>query len=463
MGATRRLTGALAATALLAAGCGGTTGQPGSGASTIVPASSPAYIAIDSNADSSQWRTIDELASKFPDKQKAVDSIEQDLVKNGADWERDVKPALGDELDFAWLDLANNGKDVVGLTRPKSPAKFKALVGKAGDKVFYDTFKGWAVIAPTQKLIDRFERESSTAASMLADDKSFNGSMKRLGDDALLRAFVDGKSVMELAHRAGGAQLEPYLHKLGTLDWIAARLAATSEGIGFDTIVHGTPGSLFKGSAGSMLGTVPGDALVYLSFHGAKGMFHGLQQSPQLRRFAQPVRQLGRILEGENVIYARPGAKLPEVTLVSTPTALGTPILDRLVKKVAGAPPQALDVGGTRVHALASSGLGLYYADVNGRFVVSDQPQGVGAAAAPGTSLSESPEFRQAKDASGMPDRIWSALYVNIHASVPYVERLAQKHIPAGIARNIEPLRSAVEYAASHTHEVQVTVFLRIK
>src|SRR5207248_3286126 len=38
----RWLTGVLAATALLAAGCGGTTTQIGSGASSIVPASAPA-------------------------------------------------------------------------------------------------------------------------------------------------------------------------------------------------------------------------------------------------------------------------------------------------------------------------------------------------------------------------------------------------------------------------------------
>ena len=474
MGATRRLTGILAATALLAAGCGGTTGQPGSGASTIVPASAPAFIAIDSNTDSSQWRTIDELASKFPDKQKAVDSIKQDLVKNGADWQRDVRPALGDELDFAWLDFEHNGEDVVGLTQPKSRAKFKALLAKAGEKVFYDTFKGWAVIAPTQKLIDRFEQESSTATSVLADDKAFRDSMKRLGNDAVLRAYVNGKPLMQLARRAGGGQLEPYLDRLGTLDWMAARLAANSEGIGLDTIVHGTPGSLFKGSAGSgafgakMLGTVPGDALVYLSFHGAKGMFNGLQQNPalnapQLRRLAQPLQQFGRLLVGENAVYARPGPNIPEVTLVATPGTLGTPIVDRMVSRLAGAPPRALNVGATRVHALASGGMGIYYADVNGRFVVSDQPRGISAAAGSGKPLSESPEFRQAKEASGMPDRTWSALYVNIHASVPYVERLAQRHIPAGIARNIKPLRSAVEYAASHTHEVQVTFFLRIK
>ena len=481
MGALRRLTGVLAATTLLAAGCGGTTAQIGSGASSIVPASAPAFIAIDSNAASSQWRTIDDLASKFPDKQKAVDSIEQDLAKDGVDWAKDVKPALGDELDLVWLDFANDGRNVVGLTRPQSQSKFKALVDKAnkaaskpGDKVFYDTFKGWAVIAPAKKTIDRFERQSLDATSALADEKSFSDSMNRLGSDAVLRAYVNGKSLLRLARTYGGARVRPYIDKVGKLDWIAARVAASPEGIGFDTIVHGTPGSLFKGASSSgafgpkLLGAVPVDALVYLSFHGSKGMFDGLQQNPalntpQLRQFAQPLQQLGRILEGENAIYVRPGAKLPEVTLVSTPGTLGTPIVDRIVKKLSGSSPEAATVDGTRVHALAASGAGLYYADVNGKFVASDQLQGIRSAKGSRKSLSDSSEFQQAKDASGMPDKTWSALYVDIHATVPYAEKLAQSHIPAEIARNIKPLRSAVEYAASHTHELQISFFLRIK
>ena len=38
-----------------------------------------------------------------------------------------------------------------------------------------------------------------------------------------------------------------------------------------------------------------------------------------------------------------------------------------------------------------------------------------------------------------------------------------EQHIPAEISRNLKPLRSAVEYAVSHTHELQVSFFLRIK
>jgi hypothetical protein len=476
---TRLLTGLLAAGALVAAGCGGTAAQPHAGASSIVPASAAAFMAIDSDVSSAQWQTIDRLASKFPDKQKALDSIKQDLAKENVDWVKDVEPALGAELDFVWLDFDGNGRHLVGLTRPQDQDKFKALVEKANksadkpaDKVFYDAFKGWAVVSPEQPTIDRFEQESESATTTLAEDTAFTQAMGRLGQDAVLRAFVNGNSVMELARKRGGAQMQSYIDKVGTLDWAALRFSATSAGLGLDTIVHGTPGSLLKGSPSfspKLLGTIPADALLSISFKGSKNMFGSLKQNPvfstpQFRRFGQPLQALGRILEGENALYARPSAgRIPEVTLVSTPKIDGTAVLDRMVSRFAGAPPQARTVDGTAVHALASNGIGIYYANVDGKLVVTDQPGGIRSVKHPGKSLSESEDFKNAKVAAGAPDKTWGLLYVNISSSVPYVEKLAGSRIPAEIARNLKPLRSAVEYAASHTHELQVTFFLRIK
>jgi len=134
-----------------------------------------------------------------------------------------------------------------------------------------------------------------------------------------------------------------------------------------------------------------------------------------------------------------------------------------MVKRLAGGSPQARAVAGTPVHALASNGVGLYYADVNGKFVVTDQPSGIRGLTRSGKSLSESKEFQETRTAAGAPRKTWGMVYVNISASVPFGEKLAQRHIPAEIARNIKPLRSAVEYAASHTHEFQLTFFLRIR
>jgi hypothetical protein len=488
----RWLTGVLAATALLAAGCGGTTAQVGAGASTIVPASAPAFIAVDTNSDSSQWRTINSLAGKFPDKQKGVDSIKSDLRKEGkVDWEKDVKPALGDEFDFVWLDFENDGQNFVGLIQPKNESKFKQLVAKANaaaetpdDHVVSDEFRGWHVIAPEQATIDRFEQLSNSEAKSLADDHAFKQSMERLGEDSVVRAYVNGKFLMNLARRYGGSEIRPYLDKVGTLDWIALRSGATSQGVSLDTIVHGTPGSLFKGAPKSsafepkLLGKVPQNALLFLTFHGSKNMFAGLRKNaffdtPQFRQFAQPLQDIGRILEGENALYVRPGTArstdipfvIPEVTLVTTPAkgTDGTAVLDRMVARFAGAKPQVQRVDGTPVHSMASNGLGLFYADVDGQFVVTDQPSGIRGVKNGGKSLSDNAHFKDAADASGLPDKTYGFLYVDISSSIPFGERLASQRVPAEVARNLKPLRSAVEYAVSHTHEFQVTFFLRIK
>ena len=45
-------------------GCGG-TGGVGSGATDIVPASAPIYIAVDTNLHSDQWKTVDADPTPF--------------------------------------------------------------------------------------------------------------------------------------------------------------------------------------------------------------------------------------------------------------------------------------------------------------------------------------------------------------------------------------------------------------
>lgn len=488
----RWLTGVLAATALLAAGCGGTTSQLGTGASDLVPASAPAFIALDTDPASQQWQTLDDLATKFPDKQKGVDSIKDSLRKDAKlDWEQDVKPAIGKELDLVWLDFENDGQNFVGLMQPNNEAKFKQAIDKGNasetdpsNRVVYEKFRGWMVLGSEQATIDRFEQASTSQAKSLAEDHAFKQSMDRLGEDSVVRAYVNGKFLMNLVRRYGGSEVKPYINKVGTLDWIALRAGATSAGVSLDTIVHGTPGKLFKGVPSSsafspkLLGRVPQDALIYLTFHGSKDMFAGLRKNslfdtPQYRQFAKPLADIGRILEGENALYVRPGRAhspdvpfaIPEVTLVTSPPkgTDGTAVLDRMIKRYAGSPPLAERVDGTPVHAIAENGLGLYYANIDGKLVVTDQPGGVRGFKNGGKALSDSAQFKDASDASGLPGKTYGFLYVDISSSIPFGERLAQQRVPAEIARNLKPLRSAVEYAASHTHELQVTFFLRIK
>jgi hypothetical protein len=437
------------------------------------------YLAIDTDLGSSQWQTVNELANKFPDKQKAIDSITQQLMKNGLDWEEDLKPALGPELDVVMLDFAHPD-DIVALMQPKNLGAFEGAVrkGNAADpssKLVYEQFHGWTVISDKQAAIDAFTQASDSAKRTLAENKTFSNAMAKAGD-GIMRAYINGAQVMAAARKApdGGA----YLRKLGTLDWVLMSLRAKSDGVAWATTVHGTPGKAFKnvdvsGSDGSLEKLVPKDALLYLAFHGWKGMLAGLGDNPILQQFGakgldDAFRQVGTILEGENALYVRaPGTKdVPDITIIASPRSGvdGAATLDRILNRYAkelGARPNRTTIAGVPARVICGCAwpVAVRYANVNGKLIVTDLPSGIVFAKSGGKSLTNSQEYKDAT--SGVPASPQVVLYVDIHSTIPALRRLGQ--IPPAVERNLKPLRSAVEYAVSRSHEFQVSFFLRIK
>jgi hypothetical protein len=471
----------LAALALAVTGCGGTS-DVGAGAADLVPADAAAFVAVNTDLDSSQWQTVDDLASRFPDKEKAIRMLKDAAREEDLDWERDVKPAIGPEFDLAWLDFENGGGNFVMLVQPKDEAKFEQVLEKSDEPAFHTELGGWQVVAQSQAILDRFRRESS-AGDSLADKRSFVDATDAYPDETLFRAFVDGKTVMDLVHRSAAPDERKLIDKFGSLDWIASDLHVTSEGVRFDANVHGTAGPALKGVTptrpfgSSLTKEAPANALVFATFHGSKGMLTGLknnplfQDTPELRRYADVLQRVESLLQGENALYVRPGSgKIPEVTLVTEPAAgtNGVTTLDRLLagyrrqldlpaqprpSRIAGGPARTIDFGLFKVH----------YANVGKRFVVTDLPAGIAALKGSPASLAQSDEYEGAVDASAMPDKTHGFFYVNVRGGVKYAERLAGSPIPGGIKRNLSPLRSVVEYAYTRPSEVQLTFFLRIK
>jgi uncharacterized protein DUF3352 len=125
----RWLAGIAAIAAFAAAGCGGTVGA-GAGGADIVPASAPAFLAFNTDIDSSQWQTVDDLSRRFPDREKALQTFHRALESEGLSWRRDVKPAIGPEVDLVWLDFAHDGDDFVVLMQPDDDKKFERLISK---------------------------------------------------------------------------------------------------------------------------------------------------------------------------------------------------------------------------------------------------------------------------------------------------------------------------------------------
>jgi hypothetical protein len=464
--------------------CGGTTEAASTGGAFLVPAGVPAFLAIDADPASPQWKTLKQLAAKFPDERDAVQAAKQQLRKHALDWDKDVKPALGSELDLVLLDLDKGGQDAVGLLQPDDDDAFERVMAQAnatGDsKLVYDDFHGWKVLAETQAQIDRFESMSDSAQDTLDQDASFRSAMSSTPADALVKAYVDGRKVMSKIDASVGADQQKFVQDLGSLDWAALSLAAKPDGIGFDTTVHGTPGSLFgpgktgRPFAARLPATAPGDAVLYYTFHGAGGIFSRLDDTAafgtKLGPFADVLGKLGSLLEGENAIYVRPPAsgRLPEVTLVTRPKrgVSGRSTLDHILagyRKQLGVLPRHGTVAGTPASTLGLGKVTLSWADVDGRFVISDLPAGIAAVKSPGTPLAESATFREAVQTAGMPAQTHGFLYVDVRAGTGLVEKLSGTKLPAAISRNLKPLRSALEYAVSRQHQLSVRVFLQIR
>ena len=442
------------------------------------------FVVIDSDLRSSQWQTVNELANKFPDKQKAVDAIKQQLNRKGLDWKRDLEPALGPEVDVVMLDFAHPN-ETVALMQPQDEGAFERAVKKGNaidpsSQLVYDKFHGWTVMSDKQAAIDAFERASDSSVRMLPEDGTFSSATRKSGD-GILRAYVNGAQVMTAARNFLGPDAGPYFKKLGTLDWLLMTLRAKSDGIAWDTTVHGTPGKEFDkvsehASDGSLQKLVPKDALLYLAFHGSKGMLGGLGSNPILQQsglkgLGDALQQLGRIMAGENALYVRaPGSSdLPEVTFIAAPeggvdgAAALDRVLNRFAKELGGRPHRAV-VAGVPVRVIGAGGrVTVQYANVKGKLVVTDLPSGIAFAKNGGKVLTDSREYQNAARSSGLPAKPQVVLYVDIHSTIPLIGRLGNGRIPASVERNLKPLRSAVEYAVSHSHEIQISFFLRIQ
>src|SRR5256885_2184907 len=159
------LLGLLAALAVVVAGCGGAA-HKGKVSSTVgatmITSNALAYATVSSDLGSSQWKQVDALSQKFPGRDKAIAQLKKSLSDSNVDYNSDIKPALGSEVDVA-VAAGATLKDTAfaALTKPDDPAKFKALVAKmnkdssGSGAVYREIGNGWYARSQTQQMINR--------------------------------------------------------------------------------------------------------------------------------------------------------------------------------------------------------------------------------------------------------------------------------------------------------------------
>jgi hypothetical protein len=486
------LIGLLAALAVATSGCGGggTSGVSSESGASIVTGNALAFVSVDSDLDSSQWSKIDDLSRKFPGRDKAFAELKKKLAGQNVEWDRDIDPALGPEVDFVVARGPTLEKTAAAfLTRPDDPDKFKQLVkkidstdGPGSTPTAVREVNGWYLAAENEAAIDRVLKGSGDA---LTDNGTFTDALGKLPDDALAKAYLNGPQLADLARGAakeGSSTFDPDTIGLDKIDFYAASLAAEDAGIRLKGAVTGSGVSSFGGGdyTSRLLGGVPADALAFLTLDGG-GLTERLRALQSNQMFAQALRQLESttgasfdslldLFAHEVGFYMRPGAGIPEVSLVldsaDRDKALAT--LDRLAARVAvlfGARVSSGRQDGHEVKTIDFGQVAVHYAALDDKLLITSGVTGI-ADYGSGSKLTDSADFKEAKAAARLPDSNGGFLYLDLKTAIPLIESfagLAGEPLPEAVTGNLRPLRSLVTWIAGSGDTRTFDAFLEIK
>src|SRR5690348_4524873 len=122
---------ALASLTLVAAGCGGSaslrsdpaSAKLGSAVAKLVPADAEAFVSLDTDRSSTQWQRLNQLTSGLPAQSDVLQKIDAALSQHGLSYDRDIAPAVGNELDYAVLKSGSTTPDVVAFAQPSDQGK----------------------------------------------------------------------------------------------------------------------------------------------------------------------------------------------------------------------------------------------------------------------------------------------------------------------------------------------------
>jgi len=487
MRSTRAFVGGLALSLAFVAGCGGGVTVPS--ASSVAPKDAAAYLSVDSTLDSPQWKQAVALIGRFPAAQQA---------KRALDQVRPVRAALGDRVDFVWLDLANGGRDVVVITKPKDPQALSSLLRNASNPSVSTEIDGWTVMARDQATLSAFEERRAAVGGSLDGDSAFKDAFRDLPDDALVQAFVRGSAIQSrinaaIAKQAPVPGFTPSA-ALGTLDSLGAAVIPQPAGLRLQATASGD----FKGNPSTfhpeLPSQLPAGALAYVSFSNLEGSLrHALDRVGQFvpnfdQARAQFEAQLGfsldrdllPLLGGEGAIAVYPvehnsNFKAPtpivDFVLKVDDEAAAHRVIDRLTilgEQSGKGKVTTTQIAGVQATQVAiRKDVSLYVTAFGGKVVVTNNASSIAAIRSPGGSrLTDDPVYKAAVEGSGLPDETSGFLYANLQSGVTYGFDLAEqqqgKTIRPEVRANTEPLRGLLLYTSKHGGHFDFNGFLGI-
>jgi hypothetical protein len=307
---TKTLCALAALLALVVAGCGSGSGSSGADTAKLAPASSFLYAEVSLDPSGSQQAGVrsilGDLPGSGPPKQRLNDLLER-ASKSGKspfDYEKDVKPWLGDKAAVFVAPPAAGAKDpawaAVVATSDESKAKdaLKKLQ-EPGDRKA--TYNGTDYVidkhGDASGLVDSFFVSGSNAGFKAAVDAGKKGTLsgsdrykqatKDASDERIALVYEDIGGLVQAAAAASGQSLGPAAGLFGRMlggEPVVATVKAEQQALVVDgSLIPKSTGLNLMGKSTPLLGEVPADS--WLAFGQADfgaavksliGMFAGL-------------------------------------------------------------------------------------------------------------------------------------------------------------------------------------------
>ena len=464
---------AVLAAALAVAGCGGGEADPaGAG---FAPAATQVFLSVNTDLDSEEWDAARAFVGRFPDGDRFLAFLTEELFPPGTDLEEDVEPALGPELGIAVMDVEE--ETVVAFARPDDPSKLAAVLAEAERDVVKREIDGWTAFSDDAAALEAFA--AAREEGSLAGSDDFERIAADLPDDALVSVYANGE---ELEAAAGGeVPFSPPSAAFALVaDADALRVQGAAELEPIDAFVS-------EPYEAELPTVVPAGAFTYVSFRDLEGALSALRDlfaaaEPDLERdIARLESVLGLSLEedvlplfaGEGALYARRGFALPEVTLLLQvdDESGARQTLDDLVALartyLGVAEPTRTTVAGVEVVEVpVTDFVSVYYGVFDGMVVVTTSSAGIRDLREERRTLADDETFRAALEEAEVPDETVGFAYVDLGEAIPLAFELAGfagDEVPAVVRENLEPLESFVAYGDANDDVLRFSAFLSVK
>jgi hypothetical protein len=241
---------AVAAAAIAVAGCGSgssSSGDPLGTALSYLPKSAPLAIVIDSNPNGDQWKAVGTILNKFSLAGRLSDQFKQSIKKQGLDFDKDLKPLLGNPGVVGAPDVQGlNGNGFVVALKVKDKGKAASLLKQSKDL----TADGSANGATLYKQDDGGETGLDDDVLLSADSKAaltqaiqrhngsdhltpdqINTALDGLPGNALVKVYADVEGLLNQSAGTADARKIKWIAALRTLGLTGT---AANDGVKID-------------------------------------------------------------------------------------------------------------------------------------------------------------------------------------------------------------------------------------